>query len=80
MGLLIQCLRDVRARSGDLDLLPPFASGGSHAADLLLGRDQKARVDADSPSEADPGPSLAHHANWRSAGPSGTLRFDRPSQ
>ena len=78
MGLLIQCLRDVRARSGDLDLLPPFAVGAaSHTADLR-GRDGDGPDDTCSPSGADSDLCLAHRTNWRSAGPGVTLRFDRP--
>jgi len=63
MGLLIQCLRDVRARSGDLDLLPPTAGVASRAADLR-GRDGDVPGSAGAPSEVDPRLSLAHHANW----------------
>jgi len=61
MGLLIQCLRDVRARSGDLDLLPPYAGRASRAADLR-GRDSDVPGNGRSPSGADPTLSLALHA------------------
>ena len=63
MGLLIQCLRDVRARSGDLDLLPPTAGGASCVADLRA-RDSDGTGKACPPSEVEPGLPLALHANW----------------
>lgn len=39
MALLLQCLREIRIRSGDLDLLPPTAEGDIQAVDwkVLIG-------------------------------------------
>lgn len=44
MTLLLQCLRAVRARSSDLDLLPPSAGGNSLGADRLLRNDDESGV------------------------------------
>jgi hypothetical protein len=44
MALLLQCLRDVRTRSGDLDLLPASARGDSVGADRRLRIDDDAGV------------------------------------
>lgn len=44
MAFLLRCLRDVRTRSGDLDLLPASAQGGSLRVDRLLRNDDGSGV------------------------------------
>lgn len=59
MALLLQCLRDLRIMSGDVDLLPPPAGGESSGPDRLRRHHDDARDVRPLPGSTVPGFPIA---------------------